>query len=60
MADPVAQYMSPAQLEKAINEATDKMIKCAQKMEFTQAAYYRDEVFRLQACLANKEKKQET
>ncbi len=60
VADPVAQYMSPAQLEKAINEATDKMIKCAQKMEFTQAAYYRDEVFRLQACLANKEKKQET
>ncbi len=60
VADPVAQYMSPAQLEKAINEATDKMIKCAQKMEFTQAAYYRDEVFRLQACLANKEKNQET
>ena len=43
--------MTRQQLEKSIADTTDLMKQAAQKMEFLQAAQYRDEIIRLQAQL---------
>ena len=50
-ADPIIQKMTRQQLEKSIADTTDLMKQAAQKMEFLQAAQYRDEIIRLQAQL---------
>lgn len=42
-ADPVVQYMSKPQLEKAVNELQKKMEKAAKDLDFIQAAQFRDE-----------------
>ena len=50
-ADPVVQYMTKAQLEKAI-KATEKMMKAAAKeLNFIEAAQYRDELFALKKTM---------
>lgn len=53
-ADPVVQYMSQAQLEKAVINVKKEMEKCAKELDFIQAAQYRDEMFRLKELLKEK------
>jgi len=47
-ADPIVQRMTRQQLEKSIAETTRLMKEAAKKMDFLQAAQYRDEMLRLQ------------
>ena len=47
-ADPVVEYMSTAQLEKAIETARQRMEAAAKRLEFTEAAAFRDELYALQ------------
>jgi excinuclease ABC, B subunit len=53
-ADPVVQYMSKPALEKAIARARKAMQDAAKKLEFLEAAQYRDEMIRLEEILKNK------
>ena len=53
-ADPVIQYMSKAQLEKAVEEAKRLMKKASKDMDFLSAAQFRDEMFALQELLKQK------
>jgi excinuclease ABC subunit B len=50
-ADPIVQFMSKAQLEKAIAEVQKRMVRAAKDMEFMEAASLRDEMFALQKKL---------
>lgn len=43
-ADPVFDYMSIPELEKAIKETEKSMMKAAKEMEFIEAARYRDQI----------------
>lgn len=52
VADPVIVSMTPQQLEKAIARTKRLMNEAAARMDFMEAAQYRDEMFKLQA-LAN-------
>lgn len=52
-ADPVIQYMSKPQLEKAIKQAKNKMEKAAKELDFISAAQYRDEMHSLENKLKN-------
>ena len=47
-ADPIVQRMTRPQLEKSIAETTRPMKEAAKKLDFLQAAQYRDEIIRLQ------------
>ena len=47
-ADPVVQYMSKPQMEKAIERTRKQMQEAAKKLEFIEAAQYRDELLRLE------------
>lgn len=47
-ADPIVQQMTRPQLEKSIAETTRLMKGAAKKLDFLQAAQYRDEILRLQ------------
>ncbi|MBS0010701.1 MAG: excinuclease ABC subunit UvrB [Bacteroidales bacterium] len=53
-ADPVVRYMSPEALGKAINKARKSMEKAASRLDFIEAARYRDEVAVLEALLRKK------
>jgi excinuclease ABC subunit B len=53
-ADPVVQYMSKAQLEKSIERNRKLMHNAAKKMEFIEAAQYRDEFRKLEELLKEK------
>lgn len=53
--DPIVEYMTAEQLEKSIERTRRLMEKAAEKMEFVEAAQYRDEMFRLQEILKAKE-----
>ena len=44
-ADPVVQYMNIAELEKAIRNAERLMEAASAKLDFLEAAKYRDEMF---------------
>ncbi|MBQ8265919.1 MAG: excinuclease ABC subunit UvrB [Bacteroides sp.] len=50
-ADPVVQYMSRPQMEKAIERVRKQMQEAAKKLEFIEAAQYRDELLRLEDIL---------
>lgn len=50
-ADPVVQYMSEAQLQKAVDTARKDMERAAKEMDFLQAAKLRDEMFALEKTL---------
>ena len=52
--DPIVEYMSVEQLKKSIERTKHLMEKAADKMEFIEAAQYRDEMFRLQELLKKK------
>ncbi len=47
-ADPVVQYMSKNDLEKAIETAKKEMLKASKGMDFLTAAKLRDEMFALE------------
>lgn len=53
-ADPVVQYMNRTQLEKAIERTKKQMMEAAKKLEFIEAAQFRDELVRLENLLASK------
>ena len=56
VADPVLQYMNRGQLEKAIERTKKLMHEAAKKLEFLEAAQYRDEMIKLQDLLEGKNK----
>lgn len=47
-ADPVIEKMTPEQLDQCINDTIKLMKEAAKRLDFLQAAQYRDEVVRLQ------------
>ncbi|GHT28755.1 UvrABC system protein B [Bacteroidia bacterium] len=53
VADPIVGYMSRPQLEKAIEHTKKQMTEAARKLEFIEAAQYRDELIKLQDRLAS-------
>ena len=53
-ADPVVQYMSKEELEKAIERAKKAMQKAAKELSFIEAAQLRDEMYALQELLKKK------
>ncbi len=53
-ADPIIEYMSKEQLEKSIARSTQQMKDAAKRLDFIQAAQYRDEIIRLQKELESK------
>ena len=48
MADPVIASMTPQQLDKAIARTRRLMNEAASRMDFMEAAQYRDEMFKLE------------
>ena len=52
--DPIVEYMSCEQLKKSIERTRRLMESAAEKMEFIEAAQYRDEMFKLQEILKEK------
>ena len=55
VADPIVEYMSREQLEKSIERTRKLMKEAADKMEYIEAAQYRDEMMKLQELLKKKE-----
>ncbi|MDR1601544.1 MAG: excinuclease ABC subunit UvrB [Tannerella sp.] len=55
VADPVLQYMNREQLEKAIERSKKLMAEAAKRMDFIEAAQYRDEMIKLQYLADKKE-----
>ncbi len=53
-ADPIIMEMSPAELKKSIENTKRLMEEAAKKLDFIQAAQYRDEMVRLQNQLEQK------
>lgn len=53
-ADPVVQYMTKPALEKAIAKTRKAMQDAAKKLEFLEAAQYRDELIKLEDLLKGK------
>ncbi|MFZ4456803.1 MAG: excinuclease ABC subunit UvrB [Bacteroidales bacterium] len=53
-ADPIIKYMSLPQLEKSIEKTRKMMQEAAKKLEFMEAAQYRDELIKLQDFLKAK------
>ncbi|MDL2323471.1 excinuclease ABC subunit UvrB [Bacteroidales bacterium OttesenSCG-928-A17] len=51
VADPVVQMMTKPQLQKAIAKAKKSMQEAAKKLEFLEAAQYRDELIKLEEML---------
>ena len=51
VADPVVAYMSRPQLETAIERLKSQMLDAARRMDFIEAAQYRNEMLKLQARL---------
>lgn len=55
VADPVIEYMTRDQLEKSIGRTRKLMQEAAKKLDFVQAAQYRDEMLRMEEMLKNKD-----
>ncbi len=53
-ADPVVQYMSKEQLQKAMNNSRRQMEKAAKALDFMEAARLRDELFSLEKLFKEK------
>ncbi|MBQ1752005.1 MAG: UvrB/UvrC motif-containing protein, partial [Paludibacteraceae bacterium] len=51
-ADPVLESMTKEQIQKAIEHVKKQMLDASKKMEFLQAAQYRDEMIRLQQLIS--------
>ena len=54
VADPVMQYMNRTQLEKAIERTRKQMTEAAKKLDFIEAAQFRDELVKLEDLLKTK------
>ena len=54
-ADPIVQYMSRPQLEKSIERTRKLMTEAAKRLDFIEAAQYRDELLKLEEVLKGKE-----
>ena len=54
-ADPIVQYMSRKQLEKSIERTKKLMQEAAKKLDFIEAAQYRDEVLKMEELLKEKD-----
>ena len=54
VADPVVKYMNKSQLEKAVERTKKLMTEAAKRLDFLEAAQYRDEMIKLQDMLENK------
>jgi excinuclease ABC subunit B len=54
VADPIVEYMSKSQLEKAIERTRKLMEEAAKKLEFIEAAQYRDEMIYLQKMVGDR------
>lgn len=54
VADPVVQYMNRKQLEKAIERTKKQMLEVAKKLDFIEAAQFRDELVKLEDLLVTK------
>ncbi len=52
-ADPITDYLSPENLEKAIEQTRKRMMKAAKEMDFMEAARLRDEMYRLETKRPN-------
>ena len=50
-ADPIVQYMTPKALEKTIERTRKQMTEAAKKLEFIEAAQYRDDLIKLEQRL---------
>lgn len=53
-ADPVVQYMSKTQLEKSMERTRKLMQEAAKKLEFIEAAQYRDELLKMEDLMKEK------
>lgn len=53
-ADPVVQYMTKEQLQKSIEQTRRQMQEAAKKLDFIEAAQYRDELLKLEELLKEK------
>lgn len=53
-ADPVVQYMNKPELEKLIEKTKKQMLEAAKKLEFIEAAQFRDELMKLEDLLKAK------
>lgn len=53
-ADPVVQYMSKPQMEKSIEHTKKLMKEAAKKLDFIQAAQYRDEMLKMEDMMKDK------
>ncbi|MDD4972265.1 MAG: excinuclease ABC subunit UvrB [Paludibacter sp.] len=51
VADPVIAHMNPTQLQKSIDKAKKDMYEAAKRLDFLEAAQYRDEVLKLEELL---------
>ena len=54
VADPVVQFMNRTQLEKAIERTRKQMTEAAKKLDFIEAAQFRDELVKLEDLLKTK------
>ena len=54
-ADPVVAYMSGKDLQAAIDRLKTQMIEAAKRMDFLEAAQYRDEILKLEEMLKERE-----
>jgi len=52
-ADPVMEYLSETEIQKAIDTVRRKMEKAAKEMDFLEAAKLRDEMFAMEKLLEN-------
>lgn len=55
-ADPILQYLSKEQLEKSIANSQKLMEQAAKRLDFIEAASYRDEILRMKELLESKTK----
>ena len=54
VADPIMEYMTRDQLEKSIDRSRNLMQEAAKKLDFIEAAQYRDEMLRMEEMLKGK------
>ena len=53
-ADPIVEYMSKDQLKRSVDRTRKLMQEAAKKLDFIEAAQYRDELIRLEEILKQK------
>jgi len=54
-ADPVVAYMSSKDMQAAIDRLKTQMIEAAKRMDFLEAAQYRDEMLRLEEMIKDRD-----